>query len=241
MSPIFGHAWLCTVKMSASAPCMFRCNDVQELTSTIRQFGELSLTCRYGGTLSSTMDAMLSEIQRKSGQSIEEFSRQCPHLSDLMESDRFDLAFFRLRRELKANEHELSWILRQCFTRSTTLQSKLTLLNVFHGAYQRDVVQRALVSEEQSIIRSLEEEFRLVSSLIDEAQTNVNHSHWPPIARQLLSLHGYRQRISHLFEQFVFLCPKILQGEQGWEIKQTYQMTTDKIKKYSSTLSLPLL
>ena len=183
------------------------------------------------------MDAMLNEIQRKSGQSIAEFSRECPHLSDLMESDRFDLAFFRLRRELKANEHELSWILRQCFTRSTTLQSKLTLLNVFHGAYQRDVVQRALVSEEQSIIRSLEEEFRLVSSLIDEGQTNVNDSHWPPIARQLLSLHGYRQRISHLFEQFLFLCPKLLQGEQGWEIKQTYQITTDKIKKYSSTLS----
>ena len=174
---------------------------------------------------------MLAEIQSNSAKSIAEFSVECPRLSDLMESDRFDLAFFRLRKELKQNEHQLAGILRQCFSRATTVESKLRLLNVFHGAYQRDVVQRALIDEEEQIVQSLEEEFRLVASLVAGGALESLHSHWPPIARQLLSLHGFRQRISHVFEQFSLLCPKILHGEQGWNIKQTFKTATEKINK----------
>ncbi|CAF4918393.1 unnamed protein product, partial [Rotaria sp. Silwood2] len=55
------------------------CNDVQELTSIISQFNDLSATARVGGTLTSTMDAMLADIQLKSSKSLEIFHNQCPN------------------------------------------------------------------------------------------------------------------------------------------------------------------
>ncbi len=58
------------------------------------------------------MDAMLAEIQVKSSKSLEMFHNECLNLSNLMDSNRFDLAFFRLRTELKQYKHELAWILR---------------------------------------------------------------------------------------------------------------------------------
>ncbi|CAF5089744.1 unnamed protein product [Rotaria sp. Silwood1] len=172
---------------------LFRCNDVQELTSIISQFNDLSATARVGGTLTSTMDAMLADIQLKSSKSLEIFHNQCPNLSHLMDNDQFDLAFFRLRTELKHWEHELAWILRQCFSRATTLSSKLTLLNVFNGAYQRDVIQRALINEQQWIIDNLKQEFQLVAQLVNSS--NINYLHLPPLSRQLIYLYGLKQRI----------------------------------------------
>lgn len=208
---------------------MFRCNDIQELTSTIEQFNDLSATARVGGTLTSTMDAMLKEIQSNSSKSLQTFHRECPNLSNLLDSDRFDLAFFRLRTELKQSEHELAWILRQCFSRATTLSSKLTLLDVFHGAYQRDVVQRALISEEQWIISHLKEEFQSVSQLVNTSDRD--YPQWPPIARQLLHLFGLKQRIEQLFNQFSDLCPKILNSDVGWELKGAYRTAKEKIQR----------
>jgi hypothetical protein len=139
-----------------------------------------------------------------------------------MDNDRFDLAFFHLRTELKQNEHELTWILRQCFSRATTLSSKLTLLDVFHGAYQRDVVQKALINEEQWIIQHLKQEFQSVAQLVNSSDTN--YLHWPPIARQLLYLFGLKQRIEQFMNQFTELCPKILNSDVGWELKEAYRI-----------------
>jgi dynein heavy chain len=206
-----------------------RCNDVQELTSTIAQFSDLSATARVGGTLTSTMDAMLAEIQVKSSKSLEMFHNECPNLSNLMDSDRFDLAFFRLRTELKQYEHELAWILRQCFSRATTLSSKLTLLDVFYGAYQRDVVQKALVNEEQWIISNLKQEFQSVTQLVNTS--DMNYPHWPPIARQLLYLYGLKQRIEQFMNQFTDLCPKILNSDIGWELREGYRIAKEKIQR----------
>jgi len=207
----------------------FRCNDVQELTSTISQFNDLSATARVGGTLTSTMDAMLAEIQSKSSKSLEIFHNECPNLSNLMDSDKFDLAFFRLRTELKQYEHELAWILRQCFSRATTLSSKLTLLDVFHGAYQRDVVQRALINEEQWIVSNLKQEFQSVAQLVHSS--DMNYPHWPPIARQLLYLFGLKERIEQYMHQFSELCPKILNSDIGWELKEAYRIAKEKIQR----------
>jgi hypothetical protein len=208
---------------------MFRCNDVQELTSTISQFNDLSAAARVGGTLTSTMDAMLAEIQSKSSKSIEVFHKECPNLSNLMDSDRFDVAFFHLQTELKQSEHELAWILRQCFSRATTLQSKLTLLDVFHGAYQREVVQRALNNEEQWITKNLKQEFQLVAQLV--SSSDGNYSHWPPLARQLLHLFGLKQRIDQLMNQFIELCPKLINSDIRWELKEAYRIAKDKIQR----------
>ncbi|KAG0416633.1 Dynein beta chain, flagellar outer arm [Dictyocoela muelleri] len=149
-----------------------------------------------------------------------------------MESDRFDLAFFLFRNELKQNEHELAWILRQCFSRATTLSSKLRLLDVFHGAYQRDVVQRALICEEQSIIINLKQEFQLINQLINKTSENT-YSHLPPIGRQLLYLYGLKQRICEMFDQFCSLCPKIVNSDQGWEIKEDYRNARDLSQSFS--------
>ncbi|CAF3502703.1 unnamed protein product [Rotaria socialis] len=213
-----------------------RCNDVQELTSTISQFNDLSATARVGGTLTSTMDAMLADVQLKSSKSLEIFHNECPNLSHLMDNDRFDLAFFRLRTELKHCEHELAWILRQCFSRATTLSSKLTLLNVFHGAYQRDVVQRALQHEQQWIIDNLKQEFQSVSQLVNSSFMDKTYSHWPPISRQLLYLNGLKQRIDLFMTQFIELCPKILNSDIGWELKEAYRIAKDKIQRSEDEL-----
>jgi hypothetical protein len=190
---------------------------------------DLSATARIGGTLTSTMDAMLAEIQSKSSKSLEIFHNECPNLSNLMDNDRFDLAFFHLRTELKQNEHELTWILRQCFSRATTLSSKLTLLDVFHGAYQRDVVQKALINEEQWIIQNLKQEFQSVAQLVNSSDKN--YLHWPPIARQLLYLFGLKQRIEQFMNQFTELCPKILNSDVGWELKEAYRIAKEKIQR----------
>ncbi|UJR11505.1 hypothetical protein I4U23_015686 [Adineta vaga] len=211
-----------------------RCNDVQELTSTIAQFNELQTTARMGGTLTSTMDAMLAEIQMKSAKSLEIFHKECPNLSHLMDNDRFDMAFFRLRTELKQYEHELAWILRQCFSRTTTLASKLTLLDVFHGIYQRDVIQRALANEEQWIIDNLKQEFQLVTQLIHSS--HMNYPNWPPRARQLLYLYGLKQRIDQYMNQFSELCPKIMNSDVGWELKEAYRVAKEKIQKSEDDL-----
>ncbi|CAF4677780.1 unnamed protein product [Rotaria sp. Silwood1] len=208
---------------------LFRCNDVQELTSIISQFNDLSATARVGGTLTSTMDAMLADIQLKSSKSLEIFHNQCPNLSHLMDNDQFDLAFFRLRTELKHWEHELAWILRQCFSRATTLSSKLTLLNVFNGAYQRDVIQRALINEQQWIIDNLKQEFQLVAQLVNSS--NINYLHLPPLSRQLIYLYGLKQRIDLFMNQFIELCPKIVQSDIGWEIREAYRIAKDKIQR----------
>jgi hypothetical protein len=175
------------------------------------------------------MDAMLAEIQTKSSKSLEIFHKECPNLSHLMDNDRFDLAFFRLRTELKQYEHELAWILRQCFSRATTLSSKLTLLDVFQGAYQREVVQRALSSEEQWISTNLKQEFQSVSQLVNSSE--MDYPHWPPIARQLLHLYGLKQRIDEYMNQFTELCPKILNSDVGWELKEAYKSAKDKIQR----------
>ena len=210
----------------------FRCNDIQELTSTIDQFNELSSTARIGGTLTSTMDAMLAEIQVNCSKSLEMFHKECPNLSNLLESDQFDLSFFRLRTELKQSEHELAWILRQCFSRATTLSSKLKLLEVFHGPYQRDVIQRALIDEEQWIITNIKEEFQSIVQLVH--RTDDHYPHWPPIARQLLYLFGLKQRMDSVMDRFVELCPKILNSDIGWEMKEAYRIGKDKIQKFDS-------
>ena len=175
------------------------------------------------------MDAMLAEIQTKSSKSLEIFQNQCPNLSHLMDNDRFDLAFFRLRTELKQYEHELAWILRQCFSRATTLSSKLTLLDVFQGAYQRDVVQRALSSEEQWIITNLKQEFQSVAQLVNSSE--MDYPHWPPIARQLLHLYGLKRRTDEYMDQFTELCPKLLNSDVGWELKEAYRIAKDKIQR----------
>lgn len=176
------------------------------------------------------MDAMLAEIQRNCSKSLEIFGKECPNLSNLLESDQFDLAFFRLRTELKQSEHELAWILRQCFTRATTLSSKLKLLEVFHGPYQRDVIQRALIDEEQWIITNIKQEFQSIVQLVH--RNDQQYSHWPPIARQLLFLFGLKQRIDLLIERFTELCPKIINSAIGWEMKEAYRMAKDKILKF---------
>jgi hypothetical protein len=175
------------------------------------------------------MDAMLAEIESRYGDAIEIFHRQCPHLADLMDSDRFDLAFFHLRTELKQLEHQLAWILRQCFSRATTLGAKLTLLNVFRGAYQREVVQRALATEEQWMINNLKEEFRSIPQLIPLADSN--YPHLPPIARQILFLHGLKQRIEEVMNSFAELCPKIIDSAQGWELREASRVAKEKIDR----------
>ncbi|CAF1541940.1 unnamed protein product, partial [Rotaria sordida] len=210
------------------------CNDVQELTSIITQFNDLSSTARVGGTLTSTMDAMLADIQLKCSKSLEIFHKSCPNLSHLMDNDRFDLAFFRLRTELKHFEHELAWILRQCFSRATTLSAKLRLLDVFYGAYQREVVQRALINEEQWIIDNIKQEFQLVGQLVNSY--NKNDLHWPPIARKLLYLYALKQRIDLVMNQFIELCPKIINSDIGWEIREAYRIAKDKIQRNEDDL-----
>lgn len=202
------------------------------MTSTIVQFNDLSATARLGGTLTSTMDAMLADIQLKSSKSLEIFHNECPNLSHLMDNDRFDLAFFRLRTELKNCEHELAWILKQCFSRATTLSSKLTLLNVFYGVYQRDVVQRALQHEQQWIINNLKQEFQTVSQLVNSSSIDKTYLHWPPLARKLLYLYGLKQRIDLFMNQFIELCPKVLNSDIGWELKEAYRIAKEKIQKY---------
>ncbi|CAF3984528.1 unnamed protein product, partial [Rotaria sordida] len=211
-----------------------RCNDVQELTSIITQFNDLSSTARVGGTLTSTMDAMLADIQLKCSKSLEIFHKSCPNLSHLMDNDRFDLAFFRLRTELKHFEHELAWILRQCFSRATTLSAKLRLLDVFYGAYQREVVQRALINEEQWIIDNIKQEFQLVGQLVNSY--NKNDLHWPPIARKLLYLYALKQRIDLVMNQFIELCPKIINSDIGWEIREAYRIAKEKIQRNEDDL-----
>lgn len=182
------------------------------------------------------MDAMLGEIEVNCRKSLEAFERECPNLSNLLESDEFDLAFFRLRTELKQSEHELSWILRQCFSRSTTLSSKLKLLEVFHGPYQRDVIQRALIDEEQWIISNIKEEFQSIAQLVH--RTDDHYVHWPPIARQLLYLFGLKQRIEQLIDRFTELCPKIINSDIGWEMKESYRNAKDKILKFDLHIRL---
>jgi hypothetical protein len=191
----------------------------------------LSSTARVGGTLTSTMDAMLAELQSHSAKSIEQFAVECPDWSQLMDSDRFDGAFFRLRNQLRQNEHQLAWILRQCFARSSTLESKLILLDVFHGAYQRDVVQRALVPEEQSIVEQLNEQFRLAAQLAERPLAN-GYVHWPPVARQLLYLHGLEQRIQRVFVHFSALCPRIIKSDVGWEMREAYRLANERIDRW---------
>ena len=173
------------------------------------------------------MDAMLAEIQSNSSRSIALFQSACPNLVDLIESDRFDLPFFRLRKTLKDNEEQLASILRQCFSRATTLSSQLRLLDVFHGVYQRDVVQRALRNEEGRIIDGLREEFRAVNQLIP--MWNSNHRHWPPLARRSLHLYGLKQRIDQSINQFSSLCPKIIHSDLGWEIREEYRKIKENI------------
>lgn len=176
------------------------------------------------------MDAMLAEIQLKSSKSLEIFYKSCPNLSDLMDNDQFDIAFFRLRTELKNCEHELAWILRQCFSRATTLSSKLRLLDVFYGAYQRDVVQRALQHEQQWIIDNLKQEFQLISQLVNSP--NKNYLNLPPISRQFMFFYGLKQRIDLFMNQFIELCPKIIHSDIGWEIREAYRVAKDKIQKF---------
>ena len=175
----------------------------------------------------------MAEVQMKASQALRIFHDECPNISHLMDNDRFDLAFFRLRTELKHCEHELAWILKQCFARATTLSTKLTLLNVFHGAYQREVVQRALQHEEQWIIENLKQEFQLVSQLVHSSDKNFRH--WPSIARQLVHLRALQQRIERIFRQFVELCPKLVQSDVGWALREVYRTTKDKIHRSVSS------
>ncbi|CAF1319792.1 unnamed protein product [Didymodactylos carnosus] len=141
-----------------------RCNDVQELTSTIRQFNILSETAKIGGTLTKTMDTMVSEIQLKYKLALENFTQSVD--DDVMDishkSEKFEQAFFYLRTKLKQLEHELAWILKQCFQRSYTLYSKLNLIDVFRGAYEREAIQRELNTEEKWMIQNLFDEFEQV-------------------------------------------------------------------------------
>lgn len=176
------------------------------------------------------MDAMLLDIQTKASESIDSFSQECPNLTNLIESDVFDVAFFKLRNELKQNEHQLSWILVQCFKRATSLSSKLRLFEVFHGVHQRDVVQRALQSEEKLVVEYLIDELEKISRLID-IDADESHSTWPPLARKYLHLQGVRQRVDWFFSRFAKLFPKILNNELGWRIKQLYIDCSSRIDR----------
>ena len=74
-----------------------------------------------------------------------------------------------------------------------------------------------------------------VEDITHTLTTNISHPpllpHTPPIASKLLWLHGLGERISGVMDIVRNAAPELLEGEQGWKLRQTYGELTDKLQK----------
>lgn len=84
-----------------------------------------------------------------------------------------------------------------------------------------------------------------VEDITHTLTTNISHPpllpHTPPIASKLLWLHGLGERISGVMNIVQSAAPELLEGEQGWKLRQTYGELTDKLQRYTIYIYMCLM
>jgi hypothetical protein len=214
---------------------MERCNDVLELVQTMRHFQILSKTVSIGGADSLSMDLLVKEIHVKYVKALDEFHNEVFDVMELKNQvQNFDEAFFHFRTTIKDLERTLSQILNTSIKNCTTIASKLRLLQVFEGIHEREVIQMHLDPEHKWLINEMLKDFENVKQLANNIKSP---DILPSVVTKLIWLHGLEQRIKVPMEKFSYLYPNLLQGDLGYQLRDSYRQGIEFInKKRTETL-----
>ena len=129
----------------------------------------------------------------------------------------------------------------------------MRLLEVFEGVHERDVIQVSgysstfysdlfkifflnnqkdhLNMEYNWLMNEMLREFANVRQLC--LQTKLSANILPSVINKLFWYHGLEQRIKVPMEKFSYLYPNLLQGDLGYQLRDSYKQTIDLVEKYS--------
>ncbi|KAK7479591.1 hypothetical protein BaRGS_00029140 [Batillaria attramentaria] len=227
-----------------NAPCfdllnsfMERCNDVLELVETTRHFRLLAGAAEVGGAGSMSLDAMVKEIHQKYTQAMREFFSVVSNVLNIDGSQSFERAFFRFRTVVKSLEKRLSGILRQAFTQCPTVESQLRLLEVFEGVSGREMVQMHLKDKDRYLVEAFTAELQQVREMFTSNSISPPpHKNMPPVVSKLMWVYGLKQRIKRPMEKMRHVSPHSLEGDAGWQMRDTYAECMKDLDKYESDI-----
>ncbi|XP_056010102.1 uncharacterized protein LOC125667097 [Ostrea edulis] len=229
-----------------NAPCfdllnsfMERCNDVLELVETTRHFRLLADAAEIGGAGSMSLDALVKEIHVKYTQAMREFFAVVDNVLSIDGTQNFERAFFRFRTVVKSLEKRLAEILRLSYNHCPTVESQLRLLEVFEGVSGRELVQVHLKDKDHQLVQAFSAELQTVRNMFDERSISPPlHANMPPIASRLFWVRALQERIKRPMEKLRRVSPHSLEGDEGWQMRDTYQECVKVLEEYEKKITL---
>merc|ERR1719419_2226576 len=118
------------------------------------------------------------------------------------------------------------------FEKSTTLYSRLRIIESFEGIISREVVQNLLKNEIDKILLNIEEDLEIVETLFAENNKNVQkHKNFPSFSSKLVWAKSLKRRASEPITSLKRCCPQVLESEVGWQLR-------DKLNKIVNQVSM---
>ncbi|KAK6172547.1 hypothetical protein SNE40_016179 [Patella caerulea] len=216
---------------------MERCNDVLELVETTRHFRLLAGAAEVGGAGSMSLDAMVKEIHQKYTLAMNEFFSVVDNVLSIDGSQSFERCFFKFRTVVKGLEKRLAGILRQAFSQCPTVEAQLRLLEVFEGVSSRELVQAHLKDKDAQLVEAFTAELIQVKDMFADNSLNPPlHYNMPPIVSRLMWVHALRERIRIPMEKLRQVSPHSLEGDTGWQMRDTYNGCQSELESYENKM-----
>ncbi|KAL3885754.1 hypothetical protein ACJMK2_025795 [Sinanodonta woodiana] len=216
---------------------MERCNDVLELVETTRHFRLLAGAAEIGGAGSMSLDALVKEIHEKYTVAMSEFFSVVDNVLSIDGSQNFEHAFFKFRTIVKSLEKRLAEILRLSYNQCPTVEAQLRLLEVFEGVSSRDLVQVHLQDKDRQLVQSFTQELNNVRGMFQEDQVNPpTHLNMPPVVSSLMWVHALKKRITIPMEKLRRVSPHSLEGDAGWQMRDSYNECMKELTDYEDRL-----
>ncbi|GFO25145.1 dynein beta chain, ciliary-like, partial [Plakobranchus ocellatus] len=236
--------WMDSPWPARNAPCfdllnnfMERCNDVLELVETTRHFRLLAGAAEVGGAGSASLDAMVKELHVKYTLAMKDFFSQVSNVLSIDGTQMFERAFFNFRTTVKALEKRLSGILRLAFEQCGIVQSQLRLLEVFEGVSGRELVQAHLKDVDKQLVYNFNAELQQCRGIFKERYFSPpSHHNMPPIVSKLMWVHALKERIRIPMEKMRQVSPHSLEGDQGYQMRETYTEVMGELEAFESNI-----
>ncbi|XP_075240849.1 dynein beta chain, ciliary-like isoform X3 [Convolutriloba macropyga] len=240
-----------------------RCNDLLDFVETIHQFRLMRKVAEVGGAGSHGLDALVSEIHEQFEKAMKSFtvshndllglkslgsggSQVVPSAaasgSSLIVSEpkaSFEQQFFRFRLVIRDLEKRLAAVLSHSFQQCRTIGSQLRILEVFEGVNNREVIQKAIETEDRFLMRCFLEEMMSVKDMLDRHRHTglvPEHVNVPLIVSKLKWQHALHMRIEVPMTKLLKVSPNSVQSEIGSQIEQLYSELTVKLEKFKDKL-----
>ena len=207
---------------------MERCDDIQDLSLTMLQFGKLERV-EIGGTKGRALTASVRQIFTDFQSGVDRIKAAQYDILDVGVKQ-FDDDFYAFRLVIKELERRLASVITQAFDDCTTVGTTFKLLDSFEGLLDREIIQADLERKHMDLLRAYGADLKEVNDIFHSqmAAPTVNKNN-APNSGAVAWVRALKERVQEPMERVKELPASVTESEEGQEITKLYGALSDAL------------